>query len=369
MYSRILFIVFATFVSSANADPIEVPSCDRQFCVGMVLPLSGPVSEYGTAIRNGVSMAQDARPERFKTIRFLYEDSEYKPAKSVSSFKKLVELDRAQLVYTFGGSVSEVVAPIGQQLKVATLISSIDPLAKIGKSYVIRFDNPTSDFGTVLAKELSRASATRVGIVLTENHYLNTLVRGLKESLKSSQSLEVIATFKPDDLDFKSVVTKLRRDTPDALGIFLLPGQVAQFYTELEKQNVNVPSFGSDVFDSTSEIKAAHGAMNGAFLAHHVVTDSFRASYVEKFGNDFQMACAGQGYDLANLLGTLFEDLRRPSTSEEILSRLRGSAVMQGVSGQFEFVRTNHGDEFFQFPVKLKRIQGDQLVVVDTAVR
>jgi hypothetical protein len=81
------------------------------------------------------------------------------------------------------------------------------------------------------------------------------------------------------------------------------------------------------------------------------------------------MACAGQGYNLANLLATLFEDLPRPSTSEEILSRLRGSAVMQGVSGQFEFVRTNDGDEFFQFPVKLKRIQGNQLVVVDTAAR
>jgi hypothetical protein len=87
----------------------------------------------------------------------------------------------------------------------------------------------------------------------------------------------------------------LRRDSPDALGIFLLPGQVAQFYTELQKQNVNVPSFGSDVFDSVSEIKAAHGAMNGAVLAHHVVTDSFRTSYVEKFGNAFKWHALGRG--------------------------------------------------------------------------
>ncbi len=369
MLSRILF--FSVFVlSSVGLLSSEVhASCRDQFCVGMVLPLTGPVGEYGTAIRNGISMAEEEFPERFKGIRFIYEDSEYKPAKSVSSFKKVVEVDHASLVYTFGGSVSEVVAPIGQQLKVATLISSIDPTAKLGKSYVLRFDNPTVDFGKILAAELRRRSARRIGIVLTENHYLNALVRGLRESLDSSQAIEVLDTFTPDDLDFKSTVTTLRNNTPDALGIFLLPGQVAQFYKELQIQRVKLPTFGSDVFDSVSEIKAAQGGMDGAFLAHHVVSDSFRDSYVRKFGNDYQMACAGQGYDLANLLATLFGNQGNTFTSEQILSRLRTSGVTQGVTGQFEFVRSTDGDEYFKFPVKLKLIKGDEILVVDAVPR
>jgi len=339
-------------------------SCAARFCVGMNLPLSGPVGEYGSAIRNGVAMAQDESPEHFKGIKFVYEDSQYKPAKSVSAFKKLAHVDRVSLVYTFGGSVSEVVAPIGQQLKIPTLISSIDPQAKVGRSFVLRFDNPKGDFGAGLLSQLRRISARRIGLVVTENHYLNALVDGLRSSLGATESLEIQRTFQADDLDFKSTIAALRRDPPDALGVFLLPGQVSAFFREMRIQQFKLPVFGSDVFDSLSEIRAAQGAMDGAFLAHHITSPSFRSTYVQRYGNDFQIAYASQGYDLANLVASLFANHQgRIPAAEEVLSRLRASGRRRGMSGDFEFTSSPDGDEFFRFPIVVKRIRGDEVVV------
>jgi ABC-type branched-subunit amino acid transport system substrate-binding protein len=161
----------------------------------------------------------------------------------------------------------------------------------------------------------------------------------------------------------------MNKETLDAVGIFLLPGQVGQFYRELQVQHLSLPTFGSDVFDSLTEVKAAQGGMEGAFLAHHVVSDSFRTSYIKRFGNDYQIAAAGQGYDLANLLGALFGNEDKSLNSKQILARLRTSGIREGVTGQFRFIATKEKDEFFSFPVKLKRIENNKIVTVDTTTK
>lgn len=356
----VIAIVAITLVGFWIWKPIS--ECANQFCVGMVLPLSGPVAEYGTAIRNGVTIAQNKFPHRFSRIKFLYEDSQYIPARAVSAFKRLKELNQADLIYTFGGSVSEVVAPIGQQLKVATLISSIDPAAKIGKEYVLRFSNPSEDFGSVLVKELRLKGARDIAIVLTENHYLNSLLSGLSQSLQAQERLQVLATYQPADQDFKTVVAKLRHRKPDILGIFLLPGQVASFYRELNLQNVEINTFGSDVFESSTEISAAGENMRGAFFANHDVETWFREQYKDTFGNDHQIGYAGQAYDLANFLGQLFSSQKIKLSAKQILHTLRTSEPQQGVTGQFSFIKIADGDEYFSFPIRLRKITASGIV-------
>ena len=44
--------------------------------VGLVLPLTGAIAEYGIATRNGIELARTERGDLFKSVQFAYEDSE-----------------------------------------------------------------------------------------------------------------------------------------------------------------------------------------------------------------------------------------------------------------------------------------------------
>ena len=45
--------------------------------IGISAPLSGPLSEYGVAAKNGFLLARKQHPNVFKNIEFLFEDNQY----------------------------------------------------------------------------------------------------------------------------------------------------------------------------------------------------------------------------------------------------------------------------------------------------
>ena len=82
MKTILLIVIFASFV----AQPAFAET-DNAFKVGVILPLSGPLAEYGVAASNGFKLAQAERPELFKNIQFLMDDSQYDNKKAISSYQ------------------------------------------------------------------------------------------------------------------------------------------------------------------------------------------------------------------------------------------------------------------------------------------
>ena len=118
------------------------------------------------------------------------------------------------------------------------------------------------------------------------------MIAGLKKHLTQGEALEVVASVTPDEQDFKSQITKLKTRQFDVVGVYLLSGQVSQFYRQSKTFDFKTPTFGTDVFESRTEISQAQGGMNGAFYPNIEVPQNFSATYVKRFGNDTQIAYA-----------------------------------------------------------------------------
>lgn len=58
------------------------------FKVGVIVPLSGPLAEYGMAIVNGITLAKEQYPEKLKSRDFSIEDSAYKTTQALAAFNK-----------------------------------------------------------------------------------------------------------------------------------------------------------------------------------------------------------------------------------------------------------------------------------------
>lgn len=323
--------------------------------VGVIVPLSGALAEYGLAIRNGIEMARKDSPQAFSNCPFLFEDSKYDPKSAVSAFRKLSDKDHVSMVYNFGGPTSAAVAPIASKAKMPSLLWTTDPSAIRGNEYVIRFTNDAVEFTKVLTGYLNSKNRKRLGIIVAENQYLNSLLEGAKTTISSEQTLTVIDRVQPTELDFRSVITRLNKNSYDAIGVFLLSGQISQFYRQLHQQNVSVVTFGTDFFESTTEIKAAEGGMEGAVYSNNTVPPSFAQRYRSLFGNDLQLSFAGNGYDFALLACST---LRAETTPNRLMNALESTQKRSGILGDYNFVKTKAGDKFFRFPIVIKKIEG-----------
>lgn len=357
-------IVFGLFVLVCpQLSQAQQPS-PQKCVIGVIAPLSGPLAEYGMAARNGIELAREQNKDRFANIEFLYEDSQWVPKTAVSAFNKLRSVDKVSLILNWGNPTSEAVAPLAERYRVPLIAMTLDPSIAIGKKFVVRSTNSARMFSERLAAHLKHAGYKKMGVVLSQNTYVQGLYDGLLKSIGPQQTLEVIDTFTSETHDFRTSIAKIRKGEYDAIGVFLISGQVSEFYRQLKNQRIAVPTFGTDFFESETEITFAAGGMEGAVYTHLGTTDAFRKDYEGRYGNNLQIAYAGNWYDMAMVLTTLCENNSMSGTPEEVMAALRGVGPIAGVGGTFEYRQTEKDGGYFHFPIYAKQITGPRSVIL-----
>ena len=171
--------------------------------------------------------------------------------------------------------------------------------------------------------------------------------------------IEEIASYPIQEIDFKNSILKIRAEKYDYIGVFLISGQISGFYKQLRQQGVKTPTFGTDFFESSTEIKLAEGGMEGAVYPHLGVDQDFYRRYVAKYNNDYQIAYAGNAYDMTMVIGDLFGKTASSSLdSSQVIDKLKGVSETRGIGGMFNFQDTPGAGPHFYYPVKLKKIEG-----------
>lgn len=334
------------------------------FKVGVSIPLSGVAAEYGVAARNGFELAKRDHPELFENTRFIYEDNLYEAKAGVTIFNKFRTQDKVDLIYSWGEPPCLAAAPLAEKFEVPQIELSVDPKHTIGKDFSIRFYNYAAQYSVRMLAYLREKNFKRFCVVTAEDVYSDELMEGFSANLLNGESLDLIGRLKPDVLDFKTQIIKLKTKSCDVLINLLFPGQVSQFYRQAAQLRYLVPSVGFDVFASRTEIESASGLMEGMILAYHSVSDRFRSRYREVYGNDIYVVYAANTYEFALLTGRLFSNKEGSLSGRAIIELLKGVGPQDGELGSYVFRDDPIGGKFFDFPIDLMRIEDGELVLV-----
>ncbi len=103
---------------------VQIAHAQEKFKVGLLIPLSGMASEFGSAIKNGASLAIEDNAEKAKGCEFIYEDTQYDSLKAVTAFHRLAAAG-IDLAYQFFGE--DAVSPIAETKKIPLICDSVDP--------------------------------------------------------------------------------------------------------------------------------------------------------------------------------------------------------------------------------------------------
>jgi ABC-type branched-subunit amino acid transport system substrate-binding protein len=190
--------------------------------------------------------------------------------------------------------------------------------------------------------------------------YYTAMYEGLKDALHSDQSIVALNSFTPDQMDFRSSVSKLKELDVDAVGVYLIPGQIAQLYRQLAEQSELHPTFGTEDLGTKSEIEKFPRLMEGAVFARNPVVTSFAESYGKRYGNDIHIGHAAHAYDMAVFL----TQMPKSGTAEQFMQTFRTAPVQSGPLGMPERSSVLQGGVSFTSPVALGIIKNGAVVAI-----
>ncbi len=333
-----------------------------QIHIGISLPLTGDLKEYGHAVAHGIELARENFPERFKKLRLSFEDNKYEATPALEVFRKF-QFGKVDLMYSWGEPPLHAIAPIAEHERIPLVAVSLDSKPARGKKYVVRsINSPKEMIAPVLAYLRSRG-LKRIGVIKADDPYDNAYVAALQDSVSEDEKVSILSSVLPEEADFRGHAIRARRAQIDVLGLFVYPSQVGMLYRSMTTLGYKPASFGTDVFESERVIAAAGPAIEGAVYANMAMPGWFAKEYVAKVGNDDQIAYAFNGYAWAAITAEVLSKVMHRPSADEIVQLLTSVTGREG-GLEFQYRDTPEGGRYWEFPVLLKVVENGSFRLV-----
>jgi len=336
-----------------------------KFNVGVIIPLTGDLADYGSSIQRGFDLATSGAPQHFSNVHFVFEDSRYDGNTAVAALQKLRVSDDISLYYAWGVSPTEAIIPITEAGKLPLLVETTLKESTTKKTYVVRAARTGERIAQALVAELAKRKFKSVSFLNTDIPFYDDILRHL-EVLLPKENIKITRVEKtlPTENDLRSYVLKLGFHKEDAIGAFLLPAQFASFYKNVAQMKLSVQTFSADIIGSDSIIKDCPDTIDGAFFTEVGITPEFRKLYTEKYGNDGHIGHAAQAYDIANLISDLFGNLKQKISRDDIMRTISQISSRKGATGELSYSDTPDGGKEIRVPVAIKEIKNRRIETI-----
>ena len=327
--------------------------------LGAAEALSGGAAQYGTAIKNGFTLAMEeinaAGGVAGNKLTLVLEDEQGKKEEVSNVFRKLIFQDNVLMI--FGPTLSNSAQtgdPLAQQSKIVVFGTSntADGITTIG-DYVFRNSVTEADvLPETLKMAVKKANVKKVAVlygnddVFTKSGYDN-----FKKALDDLKiPVTTTETFAKGDPDYKAQLTKIKGTNPDALVLSALLAEGAPIMVQARQLGLNVPVIGGNGMNSTKVFEMAKGASDGLYVGspwsfQNTTPENSRfiKAYTDKFGSAPDQFAA-QAYDAMYIVAEALKKTKLTgnlATDRTALRDALPAVKHSGATGPFEFRRVN----------------------------
>ena len=334
-------VILGTLSTAAEAESKKI---------GVVLPLSGSMSIVGTAIQNGMQVANEGG----QSVELVFEDDAYSPRNTVLAVERLIDDRKVDGLVVFGSGPSLAVAAIAEQRRVPLISIAMNDRVTEGRQYVFRLYMSSETQNAAVSAEVRRRGYQRVAVVLTTADAMIPL----RDKFAATDRGRFIMSHDvlPGETDLRAAALKVRSANPDAVYVLLLQSQIGPFAQQLRGIGFRGALFGAVQACSNHEMRAAKGALDGGWCVgfEDSAAEEFDEGYRLRFGED-PLPEALLGYEVARIYSQ--------AAKGEILDFLKpGQVISGGVLGRY----TLGSDHTFELGATIKLIKGE--TVVSTAM-
>jgi branched-chain amino acid transport system substrate-binding protein len=243
--------------------------------IGVVLPLSGSMAEYGENGREGLTLAAAELSSQYgiKEFELTYQDSREAPQDTVQAVRRLIDVDHVQFI--IGGLTSSGVlaaAPYAQQHAVLffTPAASAPGIPEIGD---LVFRNWPGD--DLIAREFGQAAhdelkVQKVAILSVSNDYGNTNATYFAKTFSAKGGIVLLRrAFSQGTTDFRPLLTEVGAlQGLDKLFLVAYPDEYRAIFPEIAASRIRKGSIlVSDTFYSPQLLSQLGSSAEGTVCA------------------------------------------------------------------------------------------------------
>lgn len=344
---RKLYIGIGIVLLLAIAIVILVQHKKKETAIGIVLPLSGSMAEYGDNGRNGLTLASEeiSRDNGCGNFKLIYQDSGDAPPETTSAVRRLIDANNVR--YIIGGLTSGGVLNALPTVKERGVLF-FTPAASapgIPDGNLVFRNWPSDDalagmFGRVAHEKLG---VKNVAILHVSNDYGKTNADAFSASFtKAGGNVALIRAFPQGTTDFKSLVTIVSslKDLDKVL-LIAYPDEYRALFQEITIHKLGRGVLASDTFYSPELLSQLGSSAEGTIIAvaakpgeDYEPRQRFIKAYRDRFKKDPGLV-SDTAYDALNMICRgIKETDGQPRSVGQWLRNLQG---YQGAAGPVTF--------------------------------
>lgn len=299
------FLAGCTAIATLAAMPGAGPAAAAADTVkvGVLLPLSGPFSQYGRQMQNGIALflKQHGTSVAGKTVELVVkDDGGIAPDRARRAVQDLIVRDKVDVLAGFTFTASAMAAaPMAKEARKAMIVMNASSSGITAASpYMIRVGQTlpqiTEPAGRYAAEQGFRSIYTVVADVTAGHDAEAAFIRGVEAGGgKVSGSLRVPA----QNPDFAPFVQRIKDAKPDAVFAWLPPGEAAiGFIKEFDQRGLaaqGITMLGTgDLTDELTIMQTGDAGLGVVTTGHYsmahpsAMNDEFVASYLADYPDD-----------------------------------------------------------------------------------
>lgn len=274
--------------------PIKESFCsDKAIKVGVIAGFTGDYAAYGIAFKRGIEIAQ-VEPR----IKFIYEDDQFIPSKTLSAFQKLTTFEKVDVILVGDSTSGQAIAPLAKKLKLPLLVWATSQNIFKGNEYVLRlWSEPGKDFESI-TNLIRKKGWQRLAIFSASHFYSEQWGAEISKSFNDVNWQR----FSTDPESFQPHLLKAQKAGIDALGVCLNPGTNGLIIRQARELRLTMPIFGCNFLESSADVLSAKSNIGGAFFTSPKISGLFFEKYKKRFGSTDHILSAALFHDAASLI-------------------------------------------------------------------
>jgi branched-chain amino acid transport system substrate-binding protein len=353
-----------------------------QVKLGLMTPLSGPISPAGAETKRGVELALEELGNKLGglPVKYTVVDDKTNPAEAVQGASKLI--DDAKVDFVTGFSSSNTMIPVWKTFNDAGVFAVgalAGPLQFAGKDcvpngFVVSFSN--DDWPAAVGKYMTDKGVKSAFFIGADYQAGYEHVGAAMKYFKGKATGTVYTPL--TQLDFSPELARIRAEKPDAVFAFLVGAGGVAFvkqYAQAGLQN-QIPFYTEDPVANPLTFPAQGDAAVGLIMGTNWTADldnaankKFVAAFSAKY-NRLPATFAALGYDAVKLIDSAVKDVGGKIENKDAVRAALRKANFQSVRGSFKF-NNNHFPIQDLYIMEVKKDEKGTLkaVLKDTAVK
>ena len=298
--SIILFVaavgmVLPTSVGAASEEPV---------IIGVPLPLSGNLKEFGMMMKNSFEMAQasinDAGGINGRLVNIVFADDEGQVAAVKSAFDQLIAAKPVMLVGGYASDPTYQMAKLAQKKDLPFLIctASADKITQKGWKNIYRLNPPISEYTKGLEDFLVNNFKPKSMAIIYENSMFGTNGALRMTEFCQDQAIDIRAQIDYDKTRinpgyFRSLVAPLTEEPPDVIYMISYLEDAVMLVQQIRDIKLNSLLIGGAGGFTLEEFiqragKSANHLLTVSLWSEHVLysgAKEYYTQYVNRYGN------------------------------------------------------------------------------------